>query len=182
MSHYVQFKLVGRGTRDQIVNICWIIEKAREFQENIYFSFIDYVKAFDCVDHNELWNILKEVGIPDRPMQVKKQQLEPDTEQSAGSKLGKEYVKDVYYHPVYLTYAEFIRQNVRLDEAQAGIKIVGKSINNLRYSDDTTFTAESEEELMSLLIKVKEENENVDLKLSVQKQRSWHLVPSLHGK
>ena len=67
MSHYVQFKLVGRGTRDQIVNICRIIEKAREFQENIYFCCIDYVKAFDHVAHNELWNILKEVGIPDRP-------------------------------------------------------------------------------------------------------------------
>ena len=109
-------------------------------------------------------------------MQVKKQQLERDMEQSAGSKLGKEYVKDVYYHPVYLTRAEFIRQNVRLDEAQAGIKIVGKNISNLRYSDDNTFTAESEEELMSLLIKVKEESENVDLKLSIQKLRSRHLV------
>ena len=82
----------GRGTRDQIANILWIIEKAREFQKNIYFCFIDYAKAFDCVDHNKLWKILQEIGIPDhltcllRNMQVKKQQLELDMEQQTGSK------------------------------------------------------------------------------------------------
>ena len=83
----------GRGTRDQIANICWIIEKAREFQRNIYFYFIDYAKAFDCVDHNKLWKILKEMGIPDHLtclletyMQVRKQQLELDMEQQTGSK------------------------------------------------------------------------------------------------
>ena len=87
----------GRGTRDQIANICWIIEKAREFQKNIYFYFIDYAKAFDCVDHNKLWKILQEMGIADPwpasweiCMQVKKQQLELDMEQQTGSKLGKE--------------------------------------------------------------------------------------------
>ena len=83
----------GRGTRDQIVNICWIMEKAREFQKNIYICFIDYAKAFDCVDHNKLWKILKEIGIPDHLpasweiyMQVRKQQLELDIEQQTGSK------------------------------------------------------------------------------------------------
>ena len=80
----------GRGTRDQIANIHWIIEKAREFQKNIYFCFIDYAKAFDCVDHNKLWKILKEMGIPDASweiyMQVRKQQLELDMEQQTGSK------------------------------------------------------------------------------------------------
>ena len=85
----------GRGTRDQIANICWIIEKARDFQKNIYFCFIDYAKAFDCVDHNKLWKILKEMGIPDQTtwptsweicMQVRKQQLELDMEQQTGSK------------------------------------------------------------------------------------------------
>ena len=83
----------GRGTRDQIANIHWILEKAREFQRNIYFCFIDYAKAFDCVDHNELWKILKEMGIPDHwsaswetCMQVRKQQLELDMEQQTGSK------------------------------------------------------------------------------------------------
>ena len=82
----------GRGTRDQIANICWIIDKAREFQKNIYFSFIDYAKAFDCMDHNKLWKILKEMGITDPSvsweicMQIRKQQLELDMEQQTGSK------------------------------------------------------------------------------------------------
>jgi len=102
----------GRGTRDQIANILWIMEKAREFQKNIYFCFIDYAKAFDCVDHNQLWKILKEMGIPDHLtcllscMQVKKQQLELDKKQQTGSKYKKEYVKAVYCHPAYLTYMQ----------------------------------------------------------------------------
>ena len=107
----------GRGTRDQIANIHWIIEKARDFQENIYFYFINYAKAFDCVDYNKLWKILKEMGIPDHLtcllrnlMQVRKQQLELDMELQTGSKSGKEYVKAVYCHPAYLTYAELIQQ------------------------------------------------------------------------
>ena len=103
----------GRRTRDQIANIRWIIEKAREFQKNIYFCFIDYAKAFDCVHHNKLWEILQEMGIPDNLtclleicIQVKKQQLELDMEQQTGSRLGKEYIKAVYCHPVYLTYMQ----------------------------------------------------------------------------
>ena len=100
----------GRGTRGQIANIRWIMEKAREFQKNIYFCFIDYAKAFDCVDHNKLWKILKEMGIADHLtweicIQVKKQQLELDMKQWTGSKLG-EYVKAVYCHPAYLTYMQ----------------------------------------------------------------------------
>ena len=100
----------GGGTRDQIASICWIIEKAREFQKNIYFCFIDYTEAFDCVDHNKLQQILKEMQIPchltyllRNVYAVKKQQLEPDMDLQTGSKLGKEYVKAVYCHPVYLT-------------------------------------------------------------------------------
>ena len=97
----------SRESSDQIANLCWIIEKAREFQKkNIYFCFIDYAKVFDCVDHNKLWKILREMGIPDHHpaswgicMQVKKQQLELDMEQQTGSKSGKEYVKDVYGNP-----------------------------------------------------------------------------------
>ena len=101
----------GRGTRDQISNIRWIIKKAREFQKNIYLCCIDYAKACDCVDHNKLWKILKEVGISDHLtcllricMQGKKQKLELDMKQQTGSKLGKEYVKAIYCHPAYLTY------------------------------------------------------------------------------
>ena len=93
----------GRGTRDQIANIHWIIEKAREFQKNIYFCFIDYAKAFDCVDHNKLWKIMKEMGIPDHLTYLlrnlyagQEQQLEMDMEQQTGSKSGKEWVKAVY--------------------------------------------------------------------------------------
>ena len=93
-------------------------------------------------------------------MQVKKQQLEPDLEQT-GSKSGKEYIKAVYCHPAYLTYAEYIMRNAGLDKTQAGIKIAGRNIYNLRYADDTTLMAESEEELKSLLMKVKEESEKL---------------------
>ena len=102
----------GRGTRDQIANIHWIIEKAREFQKNIYFYFIDYAKAFDCVDHNKLQKILKLVYQIIWPasweicMQVKKQELEPDMEQQTGSKSRKEYVKAIYFHPAYSTYMQ----------------------------------------------------------------------------
>ena len=135
----------GRGMRNQTANICWIIEKARDFQKNIYFCFIDYAKSFDCVDHNKLWKILQQMGLQDTLpasweiyMQVKKQQLELDMEQWTGSKLGKEYIKAVYCHLAYLTYMQSIMRNVGLDEAQAGIKIARRNINNLRYADDTT--------------------------------------------
>ena len=104
-------------------------------------------------------------------MQVKKQQLKPDIEQWTGSKLGKEYVKDTYCHPASLTYTEYIMQNAGLDEAQAGIKTAGRNINKLRYADDTTFMAENEEKLKSLLMKVKEESEKVGLKVSIQKMK-----------
>ena len=105
----------GRGTRGQIANILWIIRKAREFQRNIYFWFIDYANSFDCVDHNKLWEILKEMRKPDQTtwpvsweicMQVNKQQLDLDMEQQTGSELGKEYVKAVCCHLAYLTYMQ----------------------------------------------------------------------------
>ena len=106
-------------------------------------------------------------------MQVKKQLLELNMEQQTGSKLEKEYVKAVYCYPANLTYlyAEYIMRNAGLEEAQAGIKIAGRNINNLRYADDTTLMAESEKELKSLLMKVKEEREKVDLKLNIQKMK-----------
>ena len=116
-------------------------------------------------------------------VQVKKQQLEPHMEQQTGSKLGKEYIKAVYC-PSYLfnLYAEYIMWNAGLDEAQAGIKIPGRNINNLRDADDTTLMAESKEELKSLLMKVKEESEKAGLKLSVQKMKIMSSGPSLPGK
>ena len=105
-------------------------------------------------------------------MQVKKQQLEPEMEQQTRSKLGNEYVKAVYCHPAYLTYMQSnIMWNARVDEAQAGIKIAGRNISNLKYADDITLMAESEEELKSLLMKVKEGSEKVGLKLNIQKAK-----------
>ena len=105
-------------------------------------------------------------------MQVKKQQLELDRKQQTCSKLGKEYIKAVYCHSAYS----------KLDETQAGIKSARRSINNIRYTDNTTLMAESEEQLKNLLMKLKEESEEAGLKLNIQRQRRWHPVPSLHDK
>ena len=106
-------------------------------------------------------------------MQVKKQQLEQDMERQTGSKLGKEYIKAVYLQPpcLFNLYAEYILLNAGLDESQAGIQIAERNINNLRYADDTTLMAESEEELKSLLMKVQEESEKAGLKLNIQKMK-----------
>ena len=168
-----------KGTRDQIANICWIIEKAREFQKNIYFYFIDNVKAFDCVDHNKLWKILKEMEIPDQLTCLLRNLFagqEATIRIGHGTKdwfqIGKEVCQGYILSPcLFNLYAEYIMRNAGLDEAQAGIKISGRNINNLRYADDTTLTAASEEELKSLLMKVKEESEKVGLQLSIQKTK-----------
>ena len=136
----------------------WITKKAREFQKNIYFCFIDYAKVFDCVDHNKLWKILQHMGIPD-PLTCLLRNLYAGQEATVRTghgttdwfQIGKEYVKAVYCHPVYLTfYAEYIMKNAGLEEAQAGIKITRRNINNLRYAEDITVMAESEEELKRL--------------------------------
>ena len=162
----------GRGTRDQIANIHWIIKKAREFQKNIYFCFIDYSKAFDCVDHKKLWKILKEMGIPDH-LTCFLRNLYAGQEVTVRTghgtvdwfQKGKGLCQGCILSPcLFNLYAQYIMQNARLDEAQAGI-------NNLKYTDDTTLMAESEEELKSLLLKVKEESEKVGLKLNIQKTK-----------
>ena len=150
----------GRGTRDQIANICWIIEKAREFQKNIYFCFINYAKAFDCVDHNKLWEILQEMGIPDHLTCILRnlyagQEATGRTgqEKTDWFQIEKGVCQGCILSPrLFKLYAEYIMQNAGLDEAQAGIKI------NLRRADGTTLMAGSEEELRSLLMKVKEAN------------------------
>ena len=166
----------GRGTRDQIANICWIIEKAREFQKNIYFWFIDYAKAFDCVDHNKLWKILKEMGITDHLTHLLKNlyagqeaTVRTGHETTNWFQIGKGVCQYCILSPcLFNLYAEYIMRNAELEEAQAGIKIAGRNIKNLRYADDTTLMAECEEELKSLLMKVKEESEKVGLKLNIQ--------------
>ena len=117
-------------------------------------------------------------------MQVRKQQLELDMEQQTGSKWEKEYIKAVSCYPAYLTYMQsmYVMRNAGLEKAQAGIKIARRSISNFRYAHDTSLMTESEEELKSFLMKLKEESEKVGLELNIQKQRSWRLVPSLYGK
>ena len=167
----------GRGTRDQIANIHWIIEKAREFQKNIYFCFIDYAKAFDCVDHNKLCKILKEMGILDHltclPRNLYAGQ-EATVRTGHGTtywfQIGKGVHQGCILSPyLFNLYAEYIMRNARLDEAQAGIKTAGKNI--LRYADNTTLMAESEGELKSFLMKMKEESEKAGLKLNIQKTK-----------
>ena len=154
----------GRGTRDHIANIRRIIEKAREFQKNICFCFIDYAKAFDSVDHNKLWKILKEMGIPGHlicllrnPYAGQEATVRTGHGTTDWFQIGKGVCQGCVLSPcLFNFYAEYIMRNAGLEETQAGIKIAGRNINNLRYADDTTHMAESEEELKTLLMKVKE--------------------------
>ena len=175
----------GRGTKDQIANIHWIIEKAREFQKNIYYFFIDYAKAFDCVDHNKLWKILREMGIPDH-LACLLRNLYAGQEATVRTghrttdwfQMRKGICQGYILSPcLFNLYAEYIMRNDRLDKAQAGIKIAGRNINNLRYADDTILMTESKEELKSLLIKVKEESEKVGLKINIQKMKIMTSCP-----
>ena len=154
----------GRGTRDQIANIRWIIKKARELLKNVYFCFIDYAKVFDCVDHNKLWKILQEMGIPDH-LTCFLRNLYAGQEATVRTghgtvhwfQIGKRVCQGCILSPcLFNLYAEYIMRNAGLDEAQAGIKISRRNINNIRYADDTTLMAKSKEELKSLLMKVKE--------------------------
>ena len=164
----------GRGTRGQIANICWITEKVREFQKNIYFCFVDYSKAFDCVDHNKLWKILQETGIPDHLTCLLRNLYagqEATVRNGHGTtdwfQIGKGVHQGCILSPcLFNLYAEYIMWN-----AQAGIKIAGRNINSLRYADDTTLMTESKEELKNLLEKVKEESKKAVLKLSLQKTK-----------
>ena len=133
----------GRRTRDQIANICWIIKKAREFQKNIYFCFLDYAKAFDCVDHNKPWKILREMGIPDH-LTCLLRNLHAG--QEATVRTGHGTSQGCILSPcLFNLYAEYIMRNAGLEEAQARIKIARRNTNNLRYADDTTLMPESEE-------------------------------------
>ena len=154
------------------------MEKAREFQKNIYFCFIDYAQAFDCVNQDKLWKIPQELGVPDH-LTCLLRNLYAGQEVTVKNQtwknwlvlfqVGKRVWQSCILSPCLFTfYAEYTMWNTRLDESQAGVKIIRRTINNLRYADDTTLMAENEEELKSLLMSVKEE-------------RSWHLVPSLHS-
>ena len=156
-----------------------LLTKIKEFQKNIYFCFIGYAKAFNCVDHNKLWKILKEMGIRDHLTCLLRNLYEG---QEATVKTGhgtthwfqirKAVRQGCILSPcLFNLYAEYIMRNAGIEEAQAEMKIARRNISNLRYADDTTLMAESEEELKSLLTKVKEESEKVGLKLNIQKTK-----------
>ena len=155
------------------------MEKARELQKNIYFCFIDYAKAFDCVDHNKLWKILQEMGIPDYLTCLLRNLYagqEATVRTGHGTtdwfQIGKGVCQGCILSPcLFNLYADYIMRNAGLEEAQAGIKIAGRNLNDLRYADDNTLMAESEEEPKSLLLKVKRESEKVGLKLNIQKTK-----------
>ena len=145
----------GKGARDQISNILWIFKKVREFQKNIYFCFIDYAKIFDCVDHNKLWKILQEMGIPNHLICLLRNLYagqEATVRTGHGTTDWFQIEKGVHQGCIlspclFNLHAEYIMRNAGLEEAQAGVKIAGRNNNNLRYADDTTLMAESEEEL-----------------------------------
>ena len=166
----------SRGTRDQIADICWIIKKPRELQRNIYFCFIDYAKVFDCVDHNKLWKILKQMGTPDHLTWLLRNLFagqEATLITGHGTtewfQIRKGVCQGCILSPcLFKLFAECIMRNSGLDEAQAGIKIARRNINNLRYADDTNLMAEREE---NSLVKVKEKSEKVGLKFNIQKTK-----------
>ena len=154
-------------------------KKSREFQKDIYFCFIYYARGFDTVDHNKLWKILTEMGTPDHLTRLLRNLYagqEATVRNGHGTtdwfQIGKGVGQGCILSPCLSNlYAECIMRNPGLDKAQGGIKIAGRNINNLRYADDTTLMAESEEELKSLLMKVKEENEKVGLQVHIQKTK-----------
>ena len=161
----------GRGTRDQIASICWIIKRARQFQKNFNFCFIDDAKAFDCVDLSKLWKILKEMGIPDyltcllRNLYAGK---EATVRMGHGTtdwfQIGKGVCPGCILSPcLFNLNAEYIMRNAGLDKVSAGIKIAGRNLNNLRYANDTNLMAENKEPKI-LLMKVKEESRKSWLK------------------
>ena len=165
------------------------MKKGREYQKNMYVCFIDHAKAFDCVDHKKLWKILNKTGIPchltcflRNLYAIQEATLRTGHETTDWFQIGKGVPQGGILSPcLFNLYPEYIMRNARVDEAQAGIKIAGKNINNLRYADDTTLMPESEE-LKSLLMKVKEESEKVGLKLNIQETKITASGPSSHGK
>ena len=162
------------------LKMCWIIKKAREFQKNIYFCFIDYAKAFDCVDHNKLWKILKEMGIPDhltcllRNLYAGQEAIvRPGHGTTDWFQVGKGVCQGCILSPcLFNLYAEYIMRNTGLEETQVGIKIARRNINNLRYAYDTTLMAESEEELKQRTKEPLDESEKGEWKSWLKAQHS----------
>ena len=160
--------------------------KSKRIPKKIYFCFIDYAKAFDCVNHSKLWKILQEMGIPDHLTCLLRNLYagqEARVKTGHGTmdwfKNGKGVHQGCILSPcLFNLYAEYIIRNTKLDDSQGKIVIARRNINNLRYADDTTIMAESEEELKSLLMKVKEEREKAGLKLNIQKMKIMAFSPT----
>ena len=186
------FKLVLENREKPEIKLPTSAESSKQQEssrKNIYFSFADYAKAFNCVDHNKVSESFQDMGILDH-LTCLLRNLYAYHEAKCISlygttdwfQIGKGVRQGCILSPYFSNlYAENIMRKAELEEAQAGIKIAGRYTNHLRYADDNTLMAESEEELKSLLMKVKE-SEKIGLKLNIQKLRSWYLVPSLHGK
>ena len=177
--NFQMFKLVSEKPEEPEIKLSTSVGSLKKQEKNMNFCFVDYAKAFDCVDHNKLWKILQEMGIPDYLTYLLRNLYagEEDTVRTGHRtsdcfQIGKGVHQDCILSPcLFNLYAEYIMTNAGLEEAQAGIMIAGRNINNLRYADDTTLMAESEEELKSLLMKEKEESEKVGLKLNIQKTK-----------
>ena len=184
------FKLVLEKAEEPEIKLPTYAGSSKKQEKNICFCFIDYAKAFDCVDHNKLWKILKEMEIPGHLTCLLRNLYsgqEAIVRTGHGTtdwfQIGKGVRQGCILSPCLVNfYAEYIMRNAGLEEAQAGIKIAGRNINNLRYADDTTLMAESEEELKSLLMEVKVESEKFGLKLNIQKMKIMASGPSFHGK
>ena len=186
------FKLVLEKAEEPEIKLPTSAEslKRQESSRKTSISAIDYAEVFDCVDHNKLWKILKEMGIPDHLTCLLRnlyagQEATVRTEHGTTDwlQIGKGVHQGCILSPcLFNFYGEYIMRNAGLEEAQAGIKIARRNINNLRYSDDITIMAESEEELKSLLMKVKEESEKAGFKLNIQKTKIMASGPITHGK
>ena len=169
----------GRGTRDQISNIRWIMERSTEYQRPIYMCFIDYSKAFDCVDHPTLWNMMEEMGVPEHMVQVIRslyanQEAKVRTEygDTESFSIGKGVRQGCVLSPyLFNLYSEYIMRQANLEELDIGVKMGGRKINNLRYADDTTLLAESKEELLQLVTNVKEKSAQAGLYLNLKKTK-----------
>ena len=186
--NFQMFKLDLEKAEEQEIKMQHLLHhrKSKRGPENIYFCFIGYAKTADCVDHNKLWKILKEMGIPDHLTCLlrnlyagQKATVRTGHGTTDWFQIGKGLRQGCILSPCLFNL--YVR-NAGLEEAQAGIKIAGRNINNLRYADDITLMAENKAELKSLLIKLKEESENVGLMLNIQKMKIMAPVPSLHGK
>ena len=169
----------GRGTRDQISNLRWIMERSTEYQRPIYMCFIDYSKAFDCVDHLTLWNMMEEMGVPEHMVQVIRSlyanheaKVRTEYGDTESFSIGKGVRQGCVLSPyLFNLYSEYIMRQANLEELDIGVKMGGRKINNLRYADDTTLLAESKEERIQLVTNVKEKSAQAGLYLNLKKTK-----------